>query len=97
MVAHSTGQYSTRGRSAMTIPPEWIPRWRGKPCTWRARSSTSGGMPGPSSALGRVRSPPASASASRSVQPSTDLATASAWPGESPQALAISRSAERGR
>ena len=64
IVAHSTGQYSTRGRSAMTMPPEWMPRWRGKPCTCRARSSTSGGIPAPPSARGRVRSPPASFSAS---------------------------------
>ena len=30
MRAHSTGQHSTSGRSAITIPPEWMPRWRGK-------------------------------------------------------------------
>ena len=29
MRAHSTGQNSTSGRSAITIPPEWMPRWRG--------------------------------------------------------------------
>ena len=30
MRAHSMGQNSTNGRSAITIPPEWMPRWRGK-------------------------------------------------------------------
>jgi hypothetical protein len=28
---HSTGTTCHSGRSAITIPPEWIPRWRGNP------------------------------------------------------------------
>ena len=31
IVAHSTGHTSAIGRSQITMPPEWIPRWRGKP------------------------------------------------------------------
>ena len=31
--AHSTGQTSTTGRSQMTMPPEWMPRCRGKSST----------------------------------------------------------------
>ena len=47
--AHSIGQHSTSGRSAITIPPEWMPRWRGKSCTCSASSSTSSGTGGASS------------------------------------------------
>ena len=46
MRAHSTGQNSTSGRSAMTIPPEWIPRCRGKSTTSDASSSARGGIAG---------------------------------------------------
>ena len=45
---HSIGQNSTSGRSAMTIPPEWMLRWRGKSSTCPARSRTSAGTGGPS-------------------------------------------------
>ena len=31
MRAHSIGQNSTSGRSAITMPPEWMPRWRCSP------------------------------------------------------------------
>ncbi len=44
MRPHSTGQTSATGRSHMTIPPEWMPRWRGKSSTSAARASTSAGM-----------------------------------------------------
>ena len=30
MRAHSTGHTSITGRSQITMPPEWMPRWRGK-------------------------------------------------------------------
>ena len=46
MRAHSTGQNSTSGRSAITMPPEWIPRCRGKSSTWPASSSASLGIAG---------------------------------------------------
>ena len=36
MRAHSTGQNSISGRSASTMPPEWMPRWRGKSSTCSA-------------------------------------------------------------
>ena len=49
---HSTGHTSTTGRSHSTMPPEWMPRWRGKCSTSAARSSTSSG-----SWLRRARSP----------------------------------------
>ena len=44
MRAHSTGHTSTTGRSQSTMPPEWMPRWRGKCSTSPARSSTCCGM-----------------------------------------------------
>ena len=47
-LAHSTGHTSTTGRSQMTMPPEWMPRWRGARSTSRARSSTAAGMSWPS-------------------------------------------------
>ena len=44
MRAHSVGQTSITGRSQMTMPPEWMPRCRGRsPRRW-ARSSTGVGM-----------------------------------------------------
>ena len=46
MRAHSIGQNSTSGRSAITMPPEWMPRWRGKSITALASSSASGGIAG---------------------------------------------------
>ena len=90
MRAHSTGQHSTNGRSAITIPPEWMPRCRGKSSTWVARSITSGGIGGPSSA---------SPSNDELLRPhrSTHFASASAWPGDRPHTFAISRSADFGR
>ena len=45
--AHSTGQTAITGRSQITIPPEWMPRCRGKPSNSAARRTTSGGMPNP--------------------------------------------------
>ena len=141
MRAHSIGQNSSSGRSAITMPPEWMPRWRGKSITSAASSSASGGIDGarvwgggPSSGIpsrarfcsvrsnrrsyrvtlrigvrdrpirwsadassglcSATRSPKASGPA---AQRSTHLPSASAWPGATPAALAISRSAERGR
>src|SRR5699024_12694668 len=35
---------SITGRSHITMPPEWIPRWRGSFSNWRAISSTSAGI-----------------------------------------------------
>ena len=46
MRAHSIGQNSTSGRSAITMPPEWMPRWRGKSSTSLASCSASGGIAG---------------------------------------------------
>ena len=43
MRAHSTGQTSTTGRSQITIPPGWMPRWRGKPSSSVATASTLAG------------------------------------------------------
>ena len=43
--AHSTGQTSTTGRSQMTMPPEWMPRCRGKP------SSCAGQVAAPAAAV----------------------------------------------
>ena len=40
--AGSTGQTSTIGRSQMTMPPEWMPRWRGEPSSWPARLADDG-------------------------------------------------------
>ena len=45
MRAHSTGHTSTTGRSQMTMPAEWMPRWRGRSRTAVASSATSGGTP----------------------------------------------------
>ncbi|GIU87105.1 MAG: hypothetical protein KatS3mg009_1620 [Acidimicrobiia bacterium] len=150
MRAHSTGQYSTSGRSAITMPPEWMPRWRGKSITSDASASASGGIGGGRVAAGsaasgsrasitapsrhasravrsnrrtaRAARPPGrrgvpvvvAAAAARSspgasvavssanasgpaAQRSTHLPSASARPGGSPTALAISRNALRGR
>ena len=44
MRPHSTGHTSMTGRSHSTMPPEWMPRWRGKFSTCRARSITDLGM-----------------------------------------------------
>ncbi len=46
MRAHSIGQNSSSGRSAITMPPEWMPRWRGKSITSAASASASGGIAG---------------------------------------------------
>ena len=52
--AHSTGTTSATGRSQMTMPPEWMPRWRGKPRSWFASSPTCSGMPATLPALHAV-------------------------------------------
>ena len=44
ILPHSTGHTSITGRSQITIPPEWMPRWRGASSTWAARSRTSSGI-----------------------------------------------------
>ena len=44
MRAHSTGHTSSTGRSHSTMPPEWMPRWRGECWSSPARASTGGGM-----------------------------------------------------
>src|SRR5215472_3855328 len=43
--AHSTGHTSPTGRSQITIPPEWMPRWRGSRCIRPASSVTGSGTP----------------------------------------------------
>ena len=83
--AHSTGTTSDTGRSQITMPPEWMPRCRGKPSSSSASSTTCGGIP---SGSGLSASP-----AQRSIR----LLHASCWPGEKPSAFAMSRTAERGR
>ncbi len=45
MRAHSTGQTSETGRSQITMPPGWMPRWRGKPSSSVATASTRAGIP----------------------------------------------------
>ncbi len=44
MRAHSTGHTSTMGRSQITMPPEWMPRWRGACSSSAASASTSVGI-----------------------------------------------------
>ncbi|CFE45509.1 Uncharacterised protein [Mycobacterium tuberculosis] len=83
MRAHSTGHTSAIGRSQMTMPPEWMPRCRGRLRIWVARSITCSGMPSTSSAC--------------PVQWLTCLLHASCWPGEKPRARAMSRTALRPR
>ena len=41
--ARSIGTTSPIGRSVSTIPPEWMPRWRGAPRSSLARSTTGSG------------------------------------------------------
>ena len=83
--AHSTGTTSDTGRSQMTMPPEWMPRWRGNPSSSSASSTTCAGMPA------------GMAAGSMPDQRSICLLHASCWPGENPSALAMSRTADRGR
>ena len=146
MRAHSIGQNSSSGRSAITMPPEWMPRWRGKSITSAAQRDASGGIVGaraeprgpverhpvtravllrplepalvPRPLANPARSPPTSSAGSYArlprrfgvcesvnspkasgpaAQRSTHLPSVSAWPGATPAAFAISRSAERGR
>ena len=95
MRAHSTGQHSMSGRSAITIPPEWMPEV--------AREVEH--LLGEVERQLRDRRPPSSLQARRTTavacstarHRSIHLVSASAWPGERPTAFAISRSAERGR
>ena len=82
MVAHSTGQTSTTGRSQITMPPEWMPRWRGKRWTWRASSMTWEGMS-------------CSTVASTGPQASTCLDQASSWPGAYPRAAHVTHGRAR--
>jgi hypothetical protein len=44
MRPHSTGHTSMIGRSQITMPPEWMPRWRGMRSTSLASASTGAGM-----------------------------------------------------
>ena len=76
MRPHSTGHTSMTGRSQITMPPEWMPRWRGKCSTWPASSSTSAGMSW--SACRRDR---AGHGTSTRPQASTCFDQASCWPG----------------
>ena len=69
MRAHSTGHTSITGRSQMTMPPEWMPRWRGKSSTCSARASTVAGM----SWSGRPSAPPWASVAATRPQASTCL------------------------
>ena len=71
MRPHSTGHTSMTGRSQMTIPPEWMPRWRGASSTCRARSITGCGIPCSGVFAVDVTVP----------HPSTRLDQASCWPG----------------
>ena len=41
--ARSIGQTSPIGRSVSTIPPEWMPRWRGAPISCSASATTGAG------------------------------------------------------
>ncbi len=66
MAAHCTGHTSITGRSARTIPPEWMPRWRGASRSCWARAITSSGT---------------SASFSEEKERSIRLAKASCAPG----------------
>ena len=93
MRAHSTGQNSTSGRSAITIPPEWMPRWRGK------SMHLLGEVERELRDRRRVRRCSRASSNAAVTRPhrSIHLVSASACPGERPAAFAISRSAERGR
>ncbi len=87
--ARSMGQTSPMGRSVSTMPPEWMPRWRGAPISSSASATTGAGT---SWAAGSPMSP-----ATTDFQPSICLDQASCWPGEWPSALAASRTAIRGR
>ena len=87
--ARSIGQTSPIGRSVSTMPPEWMPRWRGAPSSSSASATTGAGT---SWAAGSPWSP-----ATTDFQPSICLDQASCWPGEWPSALAASRTAIRGR
>ena len=85
----SIGQTSPMGRSVRTIPPEWMPRWRGAPISSSASATTAGGT---SWAAGSPASPDTT-----DCHPSICLDQASCCPGEKPSALAASRTAIRGR
>ena len=94
MRAHSIGHTSTTGRSQITMPPEWMPRCRG-------RSSSSAGQvehrrSGMLAWSGRDAALVAAGSGTP-LQRSICLDQASCWPGEKPSALAMSRTAERAR
>ncbi|BCB82636.1 hypothetical protein Pflav_090460 [Phytohabitans flavus] len=82
--AHSTGHTSITGRSQITMPPEWMPRCRGNVCSSLANSTTCPGM---------------SSTSTFAMLPhlSICLLHASCCPGEKPNALAMSRTADRGR
>ena len=45
MRAHSMGTTSAMGRSHSTMPPEWMPRWRGasRSC-WATAAASAGGV-----------------------------------------------------
>ena len=94
--AGSTGAMSISGRPVTTMPPTWMERWRGKPCTsstrrrkWphSAESSRSGALAAMSALVSR-------ASAN---QRSTPLARRSIRSGGKPSALPTWRMAMRGR
>ena len=53
---HSTGQTWATGRSQITIPPEWIPRCRGKSWIWlgQFQDVDRNGMFDAAAAAGRI-------------------------------------------
>ena len=85
MRAHSTGQTSAMGRSQMTMPPEWMPMWRGRFLISIASSMTDVGM---SSTSGESGNP---------FHRLMCLLHASCCPWENPSARAMSRTALRPR
>ena len=93
MRPHSTGHTSMTGRSQMTMPPEWMPRCRGKSSTCAGQLQHVGG----DVVVGGAVGPCWAAVTSTRPQASTCFDQASCWPGANPRALAMSRTAERAR
>ena len=81
MRAHSTGQTSETGRSQITMPPGWMPRWRGKPSSSVATASTLAGIP---SSLAASPGPGSTATSSRPGRPSPVPPAAPAPPAPRP-------------
>ena len=68
IVAHSTGATRTSGSRVMTMPPEWMPMWRGKPSMRRqSRSNSAPSSPPTGAALRRPVAARAAAAALSSV------------------------------